>query len=272
MTILSDDLPTTVLDETNLSALVVESARVHVEIHSDGRVLVDRGTVELSSRACLSASTSRDGLMPPRPATPAGYKGTTHDTRLTRSAAKPRARTTPFASLVRLAIDAGPREERLSVTHAEPADTLAGGNVFDLASRFGRMMRRTAKSTVSAAGEPAIGQHLPDDTVYAGISPATGQPMYTTTKDSCLCESWTDAMNYAANVTMHGHDDWRAPTKAELHQLFTHRAAIGNFNELGHITRGRYWSSSPEDMTCAWAQPLLDGSPVSVMALRCVRG
>jgi hypothetical protein len=144
--------------------------------------------------------------------------------------------------------------------------------VFDLVSRVGKSTLRPAKSASSSAGEPAIGQHLPDGTVYAGISPDNGRPMYTTPKDCRLCDSWTDAMNYAVNITMHGHDDWRAPTKGELRQLFTHRAAIGNFNEMGHLTRGRYWSSSPDDMTCAWVQPLLDGSPVNGMALRCVRG
>lgn len=268
MTNSSEPIPTMVLNEKELPALVLESPRVHVEIHSDGRILVSKGTVELGARACFAASDSRAELIPPRPATPGSMTGTTYAIQSPRPVATPRAITTPFASLVRLATDAQPRKKQPSQTPATSGPSQSGENVFHLASPTGQR----PNAAVSRVDECAIGERLPDGTIYAGISPSTGWPMYTTSSDSSLFNSWTDAMNYAANVTMHGHDDWRAPTKRELHHLFTHRAAIGNFNEKGHLTRGRYWSSSPEDMTCAWAQSVLDRSQVNTMALRCVRG
>ena len=272
MTTLFEDMPTTVLDEKDFPALIIESTRVHVEVHSDGRVFVNRGTVELAPRACLSAASTRDGLMPPRPAVPGRYRGAIRDTTPSQPVAKARTRSALFASLVRFASDARAHDPRSHDHDADTAPVEAGPTVLDFPSRYARNTRRSSKAAPSTPGTPGIGEHIADNTVYAGISPSTGQPMYTTAEDSCLCESWVEAMNYAANVTMHGHEDWRAPTKAELHQLFTHRAAIGNFNNMGHITHGRYWSSSREDMTCAWVQPLLDGSSVRVMALRCVRG
>ena len=117
----------------------------------------------------------------------------------------------------------------------------------------------------------------PDGTVYAGISPDTGRAMYTTPKDTGLCDSWYKAMNYAAKLDAHGHSDWRVPTKAELNELFTKRAAISNFDETGDINVGWYWSSSQYGDYIAWAQCFRDGSrdnyfKVSAASLRCVRG
>jgi hypothetical protein len=77
--------------------------------------------------------------------------------------------------------------------------------------------------TLSDAASPdalAIGAKMPDGTVYAGISPDTGKPMYTTPKDSGLCAEWRKAMDHAAGLDAHGHKDWRVPTTAELKVLF----------------------------------------------------
>lgn len=124
---------------------------------------------------------------------------------------------------------------------------------------------------------PVIGQRMRDGSVYAGVSPDTGEPMFTTPNDSRLCGSWNDAMDYAARSKAHGHKDWRVPTENELHQLFKHRADIGNFDETGDIGRGWYWSSSQGGINNAWMQRFRHGNRISNLknlaaSLRCVRG
>jgi hypothetical protein len=134
--------------------------------------------------------------------------------------------------------------------------------------------------TLSDAASPdalTIGDTMPDRTIYAGVSPDTGRPMYTTPKDSGLCGEWRKAMDHAAGLDAHGHKDWRAPTKAELKVLFTHCAAIGNFNETGSIPGGWYWSSMQYGQYYAWAQRFSDGhqdylGKPDAASLRCVRG
>src|SRR5215469_1416613 len=60
---------------------------------------------------------------------------------------------------------------------------------------------------------------------------------------------------HAAMLTVHGHRDWRVPTKNELNVLFNNRAAIGGFNVSGS-TPGWYWywSSSSLSKWNAWSQ------------------
>jgi hypothetical protein len=133
-------------------------------------------------------------------------------------------------------------------------------------------------STLSATASPdalAIGSKLPDGSIYAGVSPDTGKPMYTTPKDSGLCGAWRKAMKHAAGLDAHGHKDWRVPTQAELHVLFTNRAAIGNFDTS--TTGGWYWSSSRVNFFYAWTQGFSGGyryydSRNGHSSLRCVRG
>jgi hypothetical protein len=109
---------------------------------------------------------------------------------------------------------------------------------------------------------------MPDGTVYAGISPDTGQALYTTRGDverdfrrrKGQAFGWQDAMNYAAGYDGHGHKDWRVPTKGELNVLFVHRAAIGGFDESGSVPDGWYWSSSQYDYNTAWSQLFAGGN------------
>src|SRR2546425_3898208 len=102
------------------------------------------------------------------------------------------------------------------------------------------------------------GDRMPDGTVYAGISPETGKPMYTTPTDARLTMNWEQAMEYATKVDAHGHQDWRVPTKGELNVLFNNRAAIGGFNDTGRHPGGRYWSST-EAVLGAWDQRFSNG-------------
>ena len=116
-----------------------------------------------------------------------------------------------------------------------------------------------AKQTPEAA-KPKIGDKMPDGTVYAGISPDTSQPMYTTPSDASLTMTFNEAQKYAATLDAHGHKDWRVPTNTELDVLFNNRAAIHGFNETGSDPAGWYWSASPRYIGNAWGQLFSDGS------------
>jgi hypothetical protein len=106
---------------------------------------------------------------------------------------------------------------------------------------------------------PTVGEVMPDGTVYAGVSPETGQAMFTTAADAPATCTFNEAQDYAAKLDVHGYRDWRVPTKEELNVLFANRAAIGGFEESGSETVGWYWSSSPYSSRNAWAQRFSDG-------------
>ena len=134
--------------------------------------------------------------------------------------------------------------------------------------------------------EIQIGAVMSDGTVYAGISPDTGQAMYTTPRDvertfrrgKTEAFNWEDAMDYAAQFDGHGHKDWRVPTKGEVNVLYHSRAAIGRFDESGSLPGGWYWSSSQYDYNTAWGQHFCDGKQFYLnlkdtdSSVRCVRG
>ena len=125
---------------------------------------------------------------------------------------------------------------------------------------------------------PAPGTIMQDGTIYAGVSPDTGRPIYTTPKDAPLLCLFNEAGNYPSKLEAHGCQDWRVPTKAELKVLFRNRAAIGGFNTSGSHPAGSYWSSSRLGDGLAWTQRFSDGfHGYNVFkgfqsALRCVRG
>ena len=91
------------------------------------------------------------------------------------------------------------------------------------------------------------GARMPDGTVFAGFSPDTGEPMYTTPNDEPLRYTFRQAQARAAGLDAHGHKDWRVPTRGELRILFGYRAALGGFGpKSGH------WSSEPKGRLTAW--------------------
>jgi hypothetical protein len=129
-------------------------------------------------------------------------------------------------------------------------------------------------STATTLDKP--GSVMPDGSIYAGVSPDTGKPMYATPKDAPLTCNFNDAAKYASSLDAHGRNDWRVPTKTELNVLFQNRAAIGGFNTTGSAPAGWYWSSSRLILT-ACALRFRDGNQnghfrSSVSSLRCVRG
>lgn len=88
------------------------------------------------------------------------------------------------------------------------------------------------------------GTVMPDDTIYAGVSPDTGKDFFVAAHDTRETLDWDQASDYARRSTDHGHHDWRLPTRKELDVLFNNRAAIGGFNKTGHPIDGYYWSST----------------------------
>jgi Protein of unknown function (DUF1566) len=135
-----------------------------------------------------------------------------------------------------------------------------------------------AASDTAAPAEPRPGDTMPDGTKYAGVSPDTGQPMYTMPVDAPLTMEWEQAMNYAVDLYAHGHQDWCLPTKAELLVLFNNRAGIGGFDESGSDPSGWYWSATehPGHPDIAWMERFSDGDrnwywKVNVASVRPVR-
>jgi len=126
---------------------------------------------------------------------------------------------------------------------------------------------------------PNIGDKMPDGTIYAGMSPDTGKPMYTLPWDAPLTMTFNKAKDYAyaANAQeVGGHEDWRVPTKNELNVLFNNRAAIGEFDVSSSGPAGWYWSATPDGDWFAWGQRFSDGCQANyhkghLSAVRCVR-
>src|SRR5262249_28415895 len=116
-----------------------------------------------------------------------------------------------------------------------------------------------------------------DGTIFAGISPDTGKPMYTTPEDAPLTYTFDQAKKYASRLDSHGHHDWHVPTKAELNMLFNNRAAIGGFDASHYNPGARYWAFMQyRSSTHAWTQRFNDGDQRwldanQFLPLRCVR-
>ena len=116
-----------------------------------------------------------------------------------------------------------------------------------------------------------------DNTIYAGISPSTGRPMYTTVSDVRGAFTWAAALDKAKSLRAHGHKDWRVPTKDELNVMFMNRAVLVGFNLTGSVPDGWYWTSTQVSNTQAWTQRFECGKQFhsfveGLNSLRCVRG
>jgi hypothetical protein len=114
---------------------------------------------------------------------------------------------------------------------------------------------------------PAVGDTCSDKTIYAGRSPDTGSFMFATPHDAAGdARPWKQAMQYAADLDVNGHKDWKLPSKAELNLLYQNRhkgALKGTFDESGSNPSGWYWASSknPFDPGYARVQRFSDGGP-----------
>jgi hypothetical protein len=131
------------------------------------------------------------------------------------------------------------------------------GTVLDLRAVTGEAAKPKVPANTNQASAP--GDKMQDGTVFAGISPDTNKPMYATPADASLTMKFNQATEYAAKLDVHGHQDWRVPTKAELNVLFNNRAAIGGFDVSGSNPAGWYWSASSYYGWHAWGQRFSDG-------------
>jgi hypothetical protein len=89
------------------------------------------------------------------------------------------------------------------------------------------------------------GDEMPDGTIYVGLSPDTGRPLYTTKVDQGKF-SWVDAEYAVEECRGAGGDDWRLPSINELELLYKKRnmgALEGSFD-----AEGEYYWSSDEDL------------------------
>ncbi len=176
------------------------------------------------------------------------------------------------------------KSKKADVEEAEPVIVCAGSKQIRLNKPLSKeTISAMASDTLRASGwveapppEPKVGDKMPDGTVFAGISPETNEPMYTTPEDASLTMTFNEAQEYADKLYAHGHQTWRVPTKAELNVLFNNRAAIGGFNVTGSDPAGWYWSSSSYDLWDAWGQRFSGGCQygnckASHSAVRCVR-
>jgi len=116
-----------------------------------------------------------------------------------------------------------------------------------------------AEQTLTNGGYkgPRIGDTMSDGTIYAGISPETGKPIYTTPADAPDFITFDMEQAYVAGLRTHGRTDWRMPSKGELQVLFKNRAAIGGFNtRRSPFMSCIYWSGTSDRGTAAWCQRL----------------
>src|SRR5215472_13258537 len=128
------------------------------------------------------------------------------------------------------------------MTHQEPGDKMADDAL------------RVAAHT--------IGSLMPDGSVFAGISPDSGKPMYTTQADAPLTITFNAAGEYARKLNIEkylGYDNWHLPSKAELNVLFNNRAAIGGFCKGTSSTLDWYAAPDQDDSFFVWGQRFTDG-------------
>ncbi|MCE9508301.1 MAG: ankyrin repeat domain-containing protein [Alphaproteobacteria bacterium] len=143
-----------------------------------------------------------------------------------------------------------------------------------------RVAEAAAVNDASAPARPKVGDKMPDGTVYAGFSPDTQKPIYAAAEDASLTMTFNQAAEYAAKLEVHGHTDWRVPTREELNVLYQNKDKgflKGTFSEV----RGDcwYWSSTQdsEDSKHAYYQRFDYGQQGSFFKsnrflIRCVRG
>ena len=103
-------------------------------------------------------------------------------------------------------------------------------------------MTRTAKKTLRP------GHRMKDGTVFAGISPDTGENMFVTPRDiPGKPKTWEAAVEYAEGLDAHGHKDWSLPSEFELKELFNNKASIGNFDAGQRKTKRTYYYASTRE-------------------------
>lgn len=150
----------------------------------------------------------------------------------------------------------------------------------NLGGLSGEAARAMSQGTLENGGwrpmEP--GNRMADGSVYAGVSPEKGRPMYLTRFDQPLRMTFNDAVACAASLDAHGHKDWCIATKDEMLVIGKNREAIGDFNTVETDAYSLYyWSSTPLDTFSVFAHDMTRNSTYAsnsksmLQRLRCVR-
>jgi hypothetical protein len=124
-----------------------------------------------------------------------------------------------------------------------------------------------------------VGDTMPDGTVYAGISPTTGKPLYAAPADAPKTMSHEEATAYATALEVGGRRDFRLPDKAELQVIFNNKnkgALKDTFNLWGATNAKWYWTCEDADKGRAWTQGFNRGAFLQTYrdtpsSVRCVR-
>ena len=101
-----------------------------------------------------------------------------------------------------------------------------------------------ADTANSEAASP--GARMADGTIYVGVSPSNGLPLFVMPQDIEGEHSFSEAHLTAAIQTFGGHSDWRVPSIEELDHLYQQKEIIGGFS------RYWYWSSTDYNSIYAW--------------------
>lgn len=97
------------------------------------------------------------------------------------------------------------------------------------------------------------GTVMADGTIYVGLSPNNGRPLYAMPADLPGRHDWEGAQRCASEQTFGGHKDWRLPTTEEIEVLHRHRDTIGGF------ANGCYWCETEHGKNYAWSQSFRNG-------------
>src|ERR1022692_4710799 len=125
--------------------------------------------------------------------------------------------TRPFLFMCSLTVAAaGPAFSRSALA----ADARAGQPAQSAAAQSPGVPAPHDDAKPEGGTAPNVGDRMPDGTVYAGVSPETGTPIYTTPADAPGLYTWKNGADYCSALEAGGHRDWRASTKGELHVLF----------------------------------------------------
>lgn len=107
--------------------------------------------------------------------------------------------------------------------------------------------KRLKPANINIEESLEIGNKMPDGTIFAGVSPDTGENMFVMPQGPLGTFKWEKAMRYAADLDAYDHQDWALPTKDELNVIFNNSTKIGKagdaFTEGGSDNSYSYWSS-----------------------------